>query len=79
MTPSDLAPDVQRLIAKELSLGGYADEQDVLRHALTALADQRETIAGIERGLSDVAAGRLTSREEFEHNFRARHGLPDAK
>jgi predicted transcriptional regulator len=76
---SDFAPDVQRLIAQELSLGSYSDEQDVLRHALVALAEQRETLAGIERGLADVAAGRVKSREEFEADFRARHKLPDAE
>lgn len=58
---------------------GSPDDQGMLRPTLSALAEQRETIAGIERGLADADAGRVTSREQFEADFRAQHGLPDTR
>lgn len=79
MSDFQIAPDVLRLISHELALGGYIDEQDVLRQALVALAEQRDTVAGIERGLADAAAGRVVSRDDFERDFRARHGISHTK
>jgi len=37
--------------------------------------DQIEALAGIERGLSDVEAGRVTPLRKFEREFRAKRGL----
>ena len=71
-----LAPDIRRMIADELALGRYVDEQDVLRQALSVLAEQRETIAGVRRGIADVAAGRVTPLDDYEREFRWRHNLP---
>jgi predicted transcriptional regulator len=41
---------------------------------LAALADQRDALEGIRRGLADVTAGRTMSLEDFERNFRERVG-----
>jgi predicted transcriptional regulator len=38
--------------------------------------DELETIEGIKRGLADLAAGRVTSVENFEKGFRKKHGIP---
>jgi predicted transcriptional regulator len=38
--------------------------------------DELEAIAGIERGLADRDAGRGQSLQEFEQEFRAKHGIP---
>jgi PHD/YefM family antitoxin component YafN of YafNO toxin-antitoxin module len=38
--------------------------------------DERQALAGIRRGLADVEAGRVKPLEEFEREFRARHGIP---
>jgi predicted transcriptional regulator len=38
--------------------------------------DARQALAGIGRGLADVEAGRGKPLEEFEREFRARHGIP---
>ena len=73
-----LAPDIRRLIASELASGVYADEQDVLRQALSILAERRETIAGVRRGLADVEAGRVQPLDDYEREFRRRHRLPEA-
>jgi predicted transcriptional regulator len=79
MNLDGLAPDIRRMIADEFALGGYVDEQDVLRHALSALAEQRETISGVRRGIADVAAGRVTPLDEYERSFRRQHNLPNER
>src|SRR5579863_5879961 len=38
--------------------------------------DELEALDGIQRGLADVAAGRVTPLKEFERTFRKKHGLP---
>lgn len=38
--------------------------------------DEQQSLAGISRGLADVKAGRGKPLEEFEREFRARHGIP---
>jgi prevent-host-death family protein len=38
--------------------------------------DELQTLEGIKRGLSDLEAGRVTSAENFEKEFRKKHGLP---
>jgi prevent-host-death family protein len=37
--------------------------------------DQLQALEGIQRGLADVEAGRVTPLKEFEREFRAKHGL----
>jgi hypothetical protein len=74
--------DVQSLIEQELALGSYAGPEDVLRKALEALRSEREsfsddadTLAGIRRGLADSASGRYKTLDDFDRDFRQRHGL----
>jgi hypothetical protein len=75
--------DIQSLIDQELALGHYAGPEDVLRRAMEALRNEREatgdaeTLAGIGRGLADSAAGRYKTLEDFDRDFRARHGIGD--
>ncbi len=38
-------------------------------------AEQEETLAAIRRGLADVEAGRTRPLEEFDREFRQKHGL----
>jgi prevent-host-death family protein len=38
--------------------------------------DELQTIEGIKRGLADVKAGRVTSAESFEKEFRKKHAIP---
>jgi predicted transcriptional regulator len=71
MSIDGLAPDVRQSLAHELALGTYEDEQDVLRHALAALAEYREAVAGVERGLADFEAGRFVTLEEHEKELRS--------
>lgn len=38
--------------------------------------DKLQAIARIKRGLKDVVAGRVTSVNDFEKDFRKKHRLP---
>ena len=38
--------------------------------------DELEALEGIQRGLADVGAGRVTPLAQFEQEFRRKRGLP---
>ena len=76
--------DVQKLVAEQMSAGNYHSEDDLLRDALRALDEQRQSIIekdpivieGIRRGLADMEAGRGRPFAEFDAEFRAKHNIP---
>ena len=76
--------DVQKLIQEQMCAGNYRSEDDLLRDALRALGEQRQSIIdedpvvieGIRRGLADMEAGRGRPFEEFDAEFRAKHNIP---
>jgi hypothetical protein len=39
-------------------------------------AEREETLQGIREGLADVEVGRTRPFEEFDREFRSKHGLP---
>jgi hypothetical protein len=39
--------------------------------------DELDSLEGIKRGLADVEAGRVTTLEDFEREFKAQRGLLD--
>jgi predicted transcriptional regulator len=41
-------------------------------------ADESDTLRGIERGLADVEAGRVTPLAEFAEEVRRKQGLADS-
>jgi predicted transcriptional regulator len=43
--------------------------------ALAQWRERQETVAAIQEGLADVDAGRTKSLEEFDADFRKRHGI----
>lgn len=77
-------PDVAEAIEARLASGEYASEVDVVRDALKALSDRQHVVTeedpvvveGVRRGLADVAAGHMQSLEQFDLEFRQRHGIP---
>ena len=61
-----------------LTINGKAElvVQDAVSYQkLLNRVDELEALDGIRRGLSDVAAGRVTPLREFENEFRSKHGL----
>jgi putative addiction module CopG family antidote len=49
--------DVQQLIAGRMATGGYATEEDVLRDALRALAEEEEDIAAVRDAVAEFRSG----------------------
>jgi len=43
--------------------------------ALSQWREEQETMVAIREGLDDIAAGRTKSLEEFDRDFRQRHGV----
>jgi hypothetical protein len=39
-------------------------------------AEKENTLRAIEQGFSDIAAGRTRSFEDFDREFRSKHGMP---
>jgi Arc/MetJ-type ribon-helix-helix transcriptional regulator len=75
--------DVRQAIDQQMSFGKYRSEDDVLRDALRALVEQRDSILeidpvvveGVRRGVADIEAGRSRPLSEFDAEFRAQHGI----
>jgi prevent-host-death family protein len=62
-----------------LTINGKAElvVQDAASYQkLLARIDEMEALDGIQRGLADVEAGRVTPLKEFEKDFRKNRGLP---
>ena len=62
-----------------LTINGKAElvVQDAASYQkLRARVEQLEALEGIQRGLADVTAGRVTPLRQFEQEFRAKRGLP---
>jgi Arc/MetJ-type ribon-helix-helix transcriptional regulator len=75
----DLPPDLEQLIHKRLSSGGYASVEDVLRHALEAQdaeeswseEERRVLAAHIEHGFAQAKRGDLIDGEQARHEIQA--------
>lgn len=76
MSSPDLSPDTQRMIERELRLGGYSNEDAVVQAALQTLAERRSVITALDEALDDMDSGRMQSRADFDREFRARNGIP---
>jgi len=50
-------PDVEQLVAGRMAAGGYATEDDVLRDALRALAEEEEDLAAVREAIAEYRAG----------------------
>ena len=71
-----LTPELDRLLNERLASGLYGSVEDVLTAALRALSAEEETIAAITEGNEDYLAGRYSSLEESDAEFRRQHNLP---
>ena len=63
-----------------LTINGKAEMvvQDALSYQrLLNRLDELEALEGIQRGLADVEAGRVTPLGQFEKEFRQKRGLPN--
>ena len=71
--------DVQQLIAGRMATGGYATEEDVLRDALRALAEEEEDLVAVREAVAEFRAGDpgLPLDEAFDMVRRSRPGSTD--
>jgi Arc/MetJ-type ribon-helix-helix transcriptional regulator len=67
--------DVSQLVRTQLAQGGYASEDDVLRDALRALAQQQEVFSDIRAGLAELDAGGGRPLEEVDSELRRKYGI----
>jgi Arc/MetJ-type ribon-helix-helix transcriptional regulator len=68
-------PDVDELVRTQMALGGYASEDDVLREALTALAERREVLDDIRAGLAELEQGGGRPLNQVDAELRQRYGI----
>ena len=59
-----------------LTINGKAEVVVQTAAAYQQLLDRLDTIEGIQRGLTDVKAGRTKSAREVFNRLRRRHGIP---
>jgi len=50
-------PDVEQLIAGRMATGGYSTEDDVLRDALRALAEEEADLTAVREAIAEYRAG----------------------
>ena len=55
--PYTIPPDVETLVAHQMSTGRYQTEDDVLRSALEALTPQDEDLAAVQAAVDDWRQG----------------------
>ena len=54
-----LPADVQEIVKQRLATGKYASEDEVLRDALRALADEDEDVAAVQEAIAGWQAGEM--------------------
>jgi putative addiction module CopG family antidote len=74
--PTQLPPDVQQNVTAWVATGRYASEEDVLRDALRALAEEQYDLDAVCQAIEEVDAGDagIPVRQVFEE-LRNRHGI----
>ncbi len=55
--PYTIPPDVETLVAHQMSTGRYQSEDDVLRSALEALTQQDEDLAAVQAAFDEWQQG----------------------
>ena len=73
---AQLPPDLEQQVKHYLASGQYQTEEDVLRDALRALAEEQDVLDDIRQGFEDVDAGRGRSLEDIDGDLRKKHNIP---
>lgn len=67
--------EIDELVSAQLATGKYSTENDVLLHALRTLKDYNESIADIQEGIADEAAGRMRPLHEVDVDVQKKLGF----
>jgi putative addiction module CopG family antidote len=75
----EFPPDVKQLVRERMASGQYASEDDVLREALQALAEEEADVIAIRQAVAEMDMGDegIPLDEAFE-TIRRKHGLADS-
>ncbi len=73
---AQLPPDLDKQVKHHLASGRYQTEDDVLRDALRALAEEQNVLDDIRQGLEDLDVGRGRSLEDIDADLRKKHNIP---
>ena len=73
-------PDLRSLVSEQMASGKYASEDELLRRALRALAEEEQDLDAVRESLAEWHAGDLgiPLSDAFDE-VRLRHGLRPAK
>ncbi len=67
--------EIGQLVTAQLATGKYSSENEVLLHALRTLKDYDESVADIQEGIADEAAGRMRPLRVVDSDLRQKLGF----
>ena len=78
--PYAFPPDLRAIVGEQMASGKYASEDELLRSALRALADEEQDLDAVRESLAEWRAGDegVPLNEAFDA-IRERHGLGEAR
>jgi predicted transcriptional regulator len=68
-------PDLDRLIKSQMATGDCVTEEDLLRDAISALAERQAIVADIRQGIDDLQAGLGRPLSEIDAEFRKKYNI----
>ena len=73
-------PDLQTLVGEQMASSKYASEDELLRSALRALAEEEQDLDAVRESLADWRAGDpgVLLEDAFDA-IRGKHGLGEAR
>ena len=73
--PYPFPADIEQLVTAQMATGKYSSENEVLLHALRTLQDYNESVADIQEGIADEAAGRMRPLHVVASDMRQKLGF----
>lgn len=70
-------PDLQEFVRDQMASGKYASEEELLRDAFQALAEEEEDLAAVREAVAQWQAGDPgVPLDEAVETIRRKHGIP---
>ncbi|MFH1269014.1 MAG: type II toxin-antitoxin system ParD family antitoxin [Planctomycetota bacterium] len=70
-------PDLQQFVRDQMASGKYASEEELLRDAFLALAEEEEDVAAVREAVAQWQAGDPgIPLDEAVQTIRRKHGIP---
>ncbi len=70
-------PDLQQFVRDQMASGKYASEEELLRDAFSALAEEEEDVAAVREAVAQWQAGDPgVGLDEAVQTIRRKHGIP---